>query len=259
MIHGKDLILSDSQTGSGHFACATSCTVSTKSDFIEVAHPTEGCWKRYKPTILSWSASTGHLLASYANYKYFRGMQESKQAVTIRFYDAELQIFYKGQAFIETLELTGDVRGFAKMKVSLQPSGPLTAATETAFEITNENYNPERMLSWNYYTNTVLILKISPTGRDRGVVYKPIILPDLDTNKYRITVRPKRALLQCTQAKFEDWLTNMKQIDFNNAMLVFPPEDKNTSVVVDPGAYVVAVNYDDQDSTGTDFVVMSSF
>lgn len=254
MIHGKDLILSDSQTGSGHFACATSCTVSTKSDFIEVAHPTEGGWKRYKPTILSWSASTGHLLASYANYKYFRNMQESKRAVTIRFYDAELQIFYKGEAFIETLELTGDVRGFAKMKVSLQPSGPLTAATENEWEITTENWNKERGLYWNYNTKMVNLFKIGEYDEGNGVVYQPFNLTAINN---RITVRPKRALLNCTLAQLEIMLNSMKQSDFNNAMLVFP-ENEETSVVVGHGSYIVVVNYDDQD-TGADFWTMSSF
>ena len=255
MIHGKDLILSDSQTGSGHFACATSCTVSTKSDFIEVAHPTEGGWKRYKPTILSWSASTGHLLASYANYKYFRNMQESKQAVTIRFYDAELQIFYKGEAFIDTLELTGDVRGFAKMKVSLQPSGPLTAATETAMNIGTQYYNGERGISWNYNTKKVNIFQIDETDEDIGVVYQPI---NLTAIKNRITVRLKRALLKCTTQQLSSWLTNMNQDAFNNAMLVFP-EKGDTSVVVGPGNYVVVANNEDQDGVGVDFWVMSSF
>ena len=165
MIHGKDLILSDSQTGSGHFACATSCTVSTKSDFIEVAHPTEGGWKRYKPTILSWSASTGHLLASYSNYKYFRNMQESKQAVTIRFYDAELQIFYKGEAFIETLELTGDVRGFAKMKVSLQPSGPLTQGScRPVVEMITSLPASSRVLCWRRMEGVGLMPSSATTG-----------------------------------------------------------------------------------------------
>ena len=257
MIHGKDLILSDSQTGSGHFACATSCTVSTKSDFIEVAHPTEGGWKRYKPTILSWSASTGHLLASYANYKYFRNMQERKQAVTIRFYDAELQIFYKGEAFIETLELTGDVRGFAKMKVSLQPSGPLTAA-ETAWRIENEYSNSTRRLSWDYNTKRVTILEIADGDEDmyKGVVFQPFTLSAI---KNRITVRPKRALLQCTEQLLKTWLRNKNNYPFNNAMLVFPPEDESASVIVGPGDYVVVVNVEDQDSLDTDFWVMSSF
>lgn len=255
MIHGKDLILSDSQTGSGHFACATSCTVSTKSDFIEVAHPTEGGWKRYKPTILSWSASTGHLLASYANYKYFRNMQESKKAVTIRFYDAELQIFYKGEAFIETLELTGDVRGFAKMKVSLQPSGPLTAATETAFSIENDYLNPERLLSWNYNTKKVNILE-TDVDESNGIAFLPLLLK---AEKNRITVRPKRALLQCTTQQLASWLTFKNDFAFNNSMLVFPPEDENASVVVGSGQYVVVVNVDDQDGVRTDYWVMSSF
>lgn len=252
MIHGKDLILSDSQTGSGHFACATSCTVSTKSDFIEVAHPTEGGWKRYKPTILSWSASTGHLLASYANYKYFRGMQESKQAVTIRFYDAELQIFYKGEAFIETLELTGDVRGFAKMKVSLQPSGPLTAATETAYSIENDYLNPERLLSWDYNTKKVNILE-TDVDESKGIAFQTLLLK---AEKNRITVRPKRALLKCTLQQFTGWLTFKNDYAFNNSMLVFPPDDENASVVVGSGQYVVVVNVDDQDGVRTDYWVM---
>ena len=256
MIHGKDLILSDSQTGSGHFACATSCTVSTKSDFIEVAHPTEGGWKRYKPTILSWSASTGHLLASYANYKYFRNMQESKQAVTIRFYDAELQIFYKGEAFIETLELTGDVRGFAKMKVSLQPSGPLTAATETAMNIGTEYSNRERGISWNYNTKKVNIFQIDEIEEDSGVVYQPL---NLTETKNRITLRPKRALLQCTATQLFSWLRDFNQYAFNNAMVVFTQERGNTSVVVGSGQYVVVANDEDQDGVGVDYLVMSSF
>ena len=256
MIHGKDLILSDSQTGSGHFACATSCTVSTKSDFIEVAHPTEGGWKRYKPTILSWSASTGHLLASYANYKYFRNMQQRKDFVTIRFYDADMQIFYKGNAFIETLELTGDVRGFAKMKVTLQPSGPLTAATETEVEITDEHSNIQRRISWDYNKKRVYILPIKATEMYKGVVYTWLSPKAI---KNRITVRPKRALLQCTKADLEGWLANNDIMSFNNAMLVFPPEDENASVVVGPGTYVVVVNIEDQDAKGVDYVVMSSF
>ena len=257
MIHGKDLILSDSQTGSGHFACATSCTVSTKSDFIEVAHPTDGGWKRYKPTILSWSASTGHLLASYANYKYFRNMQESKQAVTIRFYDAELQIFYKGEAFIETLELTGDVRGFAKMKVSLQPSGPLTAATETAYRLDEEydSTNSQRGLSWFYDTKKVKIIQIDEGDEEQGVVYQHV---NLTAIKNRITLRPNRALLQCTETQLFSWLINFNQDAFNNAMVVFTKERGNTSVVVGSGQYVVVVNVHEQD-TGSDYWTMSSF
>lgn len=253
MIHGKDLILSDSQTGSGHFACATSCTVSTKSDFIEVAHPTDGGWKRYKPTILSWSASTGHLLASYANYKYFRNMQESKQAVTIRFYDAELQIFYKGEAFIDTLELTGDVRGFAKMKVSLQPSGPLTAATEKVWWIDEDYSISTRKLSWDYNTKRV---NISDIDTGNGVVLEPL---NFTAIKNRITVRPKRALLKGTIGLVNNWLILNYQDTFNNAMLAFPPDNEESSVVVGPGDYVVVVNIDDQDGIKADCLTMSSF
>ena len=254
MIHGRDLILSDSQTGSGHFACATSCSVTTKSDFIETAHPTEGGWKRYKPTILSWSASTGHLLASYSNYKYFRSMQENKQAVTIRFYDAELQIFYKGQAFIETLDLTGDVNGLAKMKVSLQPSGPLEAAPTTDYTIDTEYSNQQRGLYWNNNTKRANIFVIGEDDEESGVVYQTVTLTAM---RNRITVRPKRALLNRNQAQVESYLTNQNNDAFNSAMLVFPYSE-NESIVVGPGSYTVVVNYDDQDGN-PDFMIMSSF
>lgn len=254
MRQGKDLILSDSQTGSGHFACATSCTVSVKSDYIEVAHPTEGGWKRYKPTILSWSASTGHLLASYSNYKYFRSMMENKEAVTVRFYDVELQIFYKGQAYIETLELTGDVRGFAKMKVSLQPSGPLEEAPTTDYTIDTEYSNQTRGLYWNNSTKRANIFVIGEEDEENGVVYQPLTLTAM---RNRITVRPKRALLNRNQAQVENYLTNQNNDAFNSAMLVFPYSESE-SIVVGPGSYTVVVNYDDQDG-GPDFMIMSSF
>ena len=184
-------------------------------------------------------------------------MQFRKDFVAIRFYDAEMQIFYRGNAFIETLELTGDVRGFAKMKVTLQPSGPLTAATETEVEITDEDYqNTKRWLDWDYNTKTVIISEVNAVNSNNGVLYT-FLTPSAIKN--RITVRPKRALLQCTKADFEGWLTNFNQNAFNNAMLVFPPKDENASVVVGPGTYVVVVNADDQDGAGVDYVVMSSF
>ena len=183
-------------------------------------------------------------------------MQESKKAVTIRFYDAELKIFYKGEAFIDTLELTGDVRGFAKMKVSLQPSGPLTAATETAMNIGTEYSNRERGISWNYNTKKVNIFQIDEIEEDSGVVYQPL---NLTETKNRITLRPKRALLQCTATQLFSWLRDFNQYAFNNAMVVFTQERGNTSVVVGSGQYVVVANDEDQDGVGVDYLVMSSF
>ena len=182
-------------------------------------------------------------------------MQESKQAVTIRFYDAELQIFYKGEAFIDTLELTGDVRGFAKMKVSLQPSGPLTAATETSYSIENDYLNQQRLLSWDYNTKNVNILE-TDVDESKGIAFQTLLLK---AEKNRITVRPKRALLKCTLQQFTGWLTFKNNYAFNNSMLIFTPEDENASVVVGSGQYVVVVNVDDQDEVRADYWTMSSF
>ena len=256
MIHGKDLILSDSQTGSGHFACATSCTVSTKSDFIEVAHPTEGGWKRYKPTILSWSASTGHLRASYANYKYFRNMQESKQAVTIRFYDSELQIFYKGEAFIETLELTGDVRGFAKMKVSLQPSGPLTAATVVDLRALDTS-EPERVY-FLYYGGTWHIGQADSDGVN-GMACQEVTL---DAIKTRFYARKYRMIVNAEKSAVKDYLNShndseIKQWLFSKQVVSYDGDDRYA--LVGPGTYTLLVNYDDQLADDEDGTYMSSF
>lgn len=256
MIHGKDLILSDSQTGSGHFACATSCTVSTKSDFIEVAHPTEGGWKRYKPTILSWSASTGHLLASYANYKYFRNMQESKQAVTIRFYDAELQIFYKGEAFIETLELTGDVRGFAKMKVSLQPSGPLTAATVVYLRALDTS-DLERVY-FMYYGGTWHIGQADSDGVN-GMACQEVTLNAIKTRFY---ARKYRMIVNAEKSAVKDYMNLHNAIEIKQWLLskqVVSYDGDDRYALVGPGTYTLLVNYDDQLSVDEDGTYMSSF
>ena len=256
MRQGKDLILSDSQTGSGHFACATSCTVSVKSDYIEVAHPTEGGWKRYKPTILSWSASTGHLLASYSNYKYFRSMMESKQAVTVRFYDVELQIFYKGQAYIETLELTGDVRGFAKMKVSLRPSGPLTAAEEHDIdEISAPSTWMQRYLEWNEQTKTVTIADPVEAGEQDTVLFKEI---DVSTKmRTRFHIREGRMLVSMNGERTSDVLSNYWNTVLNTNTII-PLYGGSRDVVVGPGKYTVLVNYQTQDGHEEGYY-MSSF
>ena len=251
MRQGKDLILSDSQTGSGHFACATSCNVSIKSDFIEVAHPTEGEWKRYKPTIKSWSASTGHLLASYSNYQYFRSMMDNKAAVTVRFYDVEMQIFYKGQAYIETLDLTGDVNGLAQMKVALQPSGPLEAAEEHDIEILTTHSDMDHIIYW-YKGRAGISDDEHETG---GVVYDTFNLTTV--MRTRFTIRPHRALLKCTMAQLETMLANKDANTFNEKLVLYP-QNEMTSVIVGPGTYTVVVNYEDQDGH-EDGVYMCSF
>ena len=248
MRQGKDLILSDSQTGSGHFACATSCTVSVKSDFIEVAHPTEGGWKRYKPTILSWSASTGHLLASYSNYKYFRSMMESKQAVTVRFYDVEMQIFYKGQAYIETLDLTGDVNGLAKMKVSLQPSGPLTAAEEHTLACTGNVVYPYG-LTW-----IAGIFKGAMERPNHYINYAEVTLTALKT---RFTLRPGRVLFDGSHETVHNLLQGLVDNPTFKSKCLLHSETETQSIVVGPGTYTVLVN--DDEASSPDATYVSSF
>lgn len=249
---GKDLILSDSQTGSGHFACATTCNVTTDCDFIETCPPDDGSWKEYVPTILSWSASAAHLLASYANYKYFRAKQQAKEAITVRFYDAELEIFYRGQAYIKSLDLTGDVKGLAKMSVQLQPSGPLEAASEEDIGITTTHANLDRTIYM--YQGTARIATADSDHGEYGVVYDTLTLTAMKT---RITLRRYRALLNCNMSALETMLTNKDNTTFNQKLLLFPQTGQE-SIVVGPGTYCVIVNYEDQDAS-VDGTYMSSF
>ncbi len=249
---GKDLILSDSQTGSGHFACATTCNVTTDCDFIETCPPDDGSWKEYVPTILSWSASAAHLLSSYANYKFFRYKQQAKEPITVRFYDAELEIFYRGQAYIKSLDLTGDVKGLAKMSVQLQPSGPLEAASEEDIEVLTTYKDQSHGIWWNPNTKKGVIYSVQQG--ENGVVYEPFTLTAMKT---RFTLRPQRALLKCTQAQLETMLSTKNSTTFNEKLVIYPQTEQE-SVVVGPGTYFVIVNYDDQDryENGT---YMSSF
>jgi hypothetical protein len=255
MRQGKDLILSDSQTGSGHFACATSCTVSVKSDFIETAHPTAGGWKRYKPTILSWSASTGHLLASYDSYKFFLYKMRNHEAVTVRFYDVELQIFYKGQAYIETLELTGDVRGFAKMKVSLQPSGPLTAASEEDLEALDTS-DLDRV--YFVYSGGTWSIGQADTDQVNGMACQEVTLTAMKTRffarKYRMIVNAEKSAVKAymnlhTASEIKQWLLSKQVVSLDG-------DDRYA--LAGPGTYTLLVNYDDQDGQ-EDGTYMSSF
>lgn len=249
---GKDIILSDSQTGSGHFACATTCNVTTDCDFIETCSPDDGSWKEYVPTILSWSASSSHLLASYANYKFFRAKQQAKEAITVRFYDAELEIFYKGQAYIKTLDLTGDVKGLAKMSVQLQPSGPLEAASVEDIDVSTTYRDQSHGILWNPKTKKGEIYSVQ--HGENGVVYNPFTLTAMKT---RFTLRTQRALLQCTQDQLETMLSTNDSTTFNEKLVIYPQTGQE-SVVVGPGTYFVIVNYDDQDGH-EDGTYMSSF
>ena len=254
MRQGKDLILSDSQTGSGHFACAKSCTVSIKSDFIEVAHPTEGGWKRYKPTIKSWSASTGHLLSSYSNYKYFRSMMDNKAAVTVRFYDVEMQIFYKGQAYIETLDLTGDVNGLAQMKVALQPSGPLEEAEEQTLACT-ENVVYPYGLTW---TSAIVgedgIFAGATERSGHYIKYDEVTLTAM---RNRITLRPGRVLFNGDHQEVHSLLQGLVDNPTFVSKCLLHSYGASKSIIVGPGTYTVLVN-DDVANT-PDGTYMSSF
>lgn len=253
---GKDLILSDSQTGSGHFACATTCNVTTDCDFIETCPPDDGSWKEYVPTILSWSASAAHLLASYANYKYFRAKQQAKAAITVRFYDTELEIFYKGQAYIKSLDLTGDVKGLAKMSVQLQPSGPLEAAEENDIEITHSGGTwLQRFLVWHSQSKLVSIEDPIEYGEQDSVLYKEI---DVSTKmRTRFYIREGRMLLRKTAAQTATILNNYDS-DTLNHEAVIPLYGGDRHAVLGPGKYTVLVNYETQDGH-EEGAYMSSF
>ena len=183
-------------------------------------------------------------------------MQESKQAVTIRFYDAELQIFYKGEAFIETLELTGDVRGFAKMKVSLQPSGPLTAATVVYLRALDTS-GLERVY-FRYYGGT---WHIEPADSDgvNGMACQEVTL---DAIKTRFYARKYRMIVNAEKSAVKDYMNLHNAIEIKQWLLskqVVSYDGDDRYALVGPGTYTLLVNYDDQLADDEDGTYMSSF
>ena len=131
MIHGKDLILSINDTP---VAGATSCDLTIKTDFIAVSSPTEGKWLEYLPTVHEWGISVECLLVNMECFEQLRKAQDEHTKLDVQFYNRQMDVFYKGQAYISQLKTQGAVRGLGSYGVSFQTTGPLLSAERVTID-----------------------------------------------------------------------------------------------------------------------------
>lgn len=252
MIHGKNLILSDSQTGFGHFAIAKSCDVTTDAYFLEVSSPTQGAWREYIQKQQSWSASTSHLLASFSAYKYFRSCQDNGTKLTIRFFDPEMQIFYRGYAYIKSLKLQGEVSSLAKMSVDLQTTGKLEAAEEHTINA-NEDYNEQGKIIFNSNGSITIVQNEQGEG---GIYGKEIITTAART---RISMIGKGLVVEADYNDLITALTRYNSESINEWAVLINPTEGTKTVIVGPGTYQVIINHDDHAGSSNCGIYMSSF
>lgn len=238
MIHGKDLILTINSAWGQNTALAASktCDVDVNTDFIEVASPTEGGWKNYIPTINSWGLSAGLLLAMPETYNTLFGYQTNHTMLTVRFYDPEMGLYYKGNTYIKGLKMTGNVGSLVSISLSFQPTGPLTPATVTEFTCGGESKNiPNYKIDWS---------GASPEIVDDAVYVNGIDWYEIDVTgkaKTRISVDTYCMVIKDTAAN----VTDLIEAKDNTTLLskaVLITKNETGYVVVGAGTYTVITN-----------------
>ena len=239
MIHGKDLILTlDSVWGqTTALAAAKTCDVDTKTDFIEVASPTDGSWRQYVPTIHSWGLSAGLLMATPDTFNMLFNYQTNKTMLTARFYDSEMGMYYKGNTYISGLKATGNVGSLVSISVSFQPTGPLTPATVTDFTCGGEGKTiNDFKIDWDGTTPEIV-------DEDR-VPANSIDWYEIDVTgkaKTRISVDRYIIVIKDTAEN----VTTLIEAKDNTTLLskaVLITKNETGHVVVGPGTYTVITN-----------------
>ena len=239
MIHGKDLILTlDSVWGqTTALAAAKTCDVDTKTDFIEVASPTDGSWRQYVPTIHSWGLSAGLLMATPDTFNMLFNYQTNKTMLTARFYDSEMGMYYKGNTYISGLKATGNVGSLVSISVSFQPTGPLTPATVTEFRCGGSEGDavPGYKINWSGTTPVIV---------SSGGEYDQIDLYEIDATekiKTRIWTKTYTMVIKDTAANVKALIEAENTATLlSKAVMIHKNEEG--FVIVGPGTYTVITN-----------------
>ena len=247
MIHGKDLILTINSEYAQNVALAASksCEVEVNTDFIEVASPTDGAWKQYVPTYLSWGLSASSLLAYPETYNTLFAYQTNKTKLTVRFFDPDLGIYYKGNTYISNLRNTATVGSLVKISLNFQPTGPLTPATVNTISCAEEQVG--KTIIW---ANGAPAMLANEDGKSL---------------KYtELTLTTVRTCIKTTHAKtivFKESATSvitkiyqgvsMSEL-LSTAVLVDGVGGK--SVIVDSGTYTILINGENQSTPDGTYV-----
>ena len=247
MIHGKDLILTINSQYAQNVALAASnsCEVDVNTDFIEVASPTDGAWKQYVPTYLSWGLSASSLLAYPETYNTLFNYQTNKTKLTARFFDPELGLYYKGDVYISNLRNTGTVGSLAKISLTFQPTGPLTPATVNTISCSDEQIG--KTIVWANGQPTLLA-----SEEGKSIKYTELTLTALKTSiktKHAKTIVFKESATSVITKIYQG--VSMSEL-LSTAVLVDGVGGK--SVIVDASTYTVLINGENQSTPDGTYV-----
>ncbi len=126
-VHGHNLTVGFAEGAA--FALGKTCSLEIKQNLTEVCDPNEGGWKRFVPGTAEWSMSCSGLYSIFA--KELSDAQSDRQPVSVRFTDGSNAIEYHGEAFIESLQMTGTIKELSTYTVRLRGNGPINSIQKT--------------------------------------------------------------------------------------------------------------------------------
>lgn len=234
MVHGKDLILSINGTP---IAAAKSCDLSIETDFLEVCSPTDGSWRDYIPTIHQWSASADTLCSTMENFDILRQVQLNKEIVTLTFYNEQMDIFYKGNAYIQSLKTSGQVRGLVSMSIGFQTTGALQSASKQSWSRGVWDFVSMKYLLWATSGRSYLYIKTPTTGQ--VFYYAPVTL----TVRTRYHFDGEVAVLNGGQELVREIFSSGLDDDdatylLNGNIILYVKPNEQGDIVLPPGEYI---------------------
>ena len=130
MILGKELVLTVSEYSEFPYlyplAACKSCSLKLDTKFLEVCAPNQIGVTDNIPTWRSWSTDASTLFSTDANYKRLYDIWKNNTPLWLCFFDSSRSNYYKGKAYLKSVDKSGDIGGLAKISVSFQTSGDLS-------------------------------------------------------------------------------------------------------------------------------------
>ena len=183
----------------------------------------------------------GALIKWYAVSHTFEGMlfgyQTNHTMLTVRFFDPDMGIYYKGNTYISNLKMTGNVGSLVSISLSFQPTGPLTPATVTDFECGGigkivQDYS----IDWSGSAPTIV------DDENDSIDWYEI---DVSTKiKTRIWTERKTMVIKDTAANVVALIEAKDSATLLSKAVIVNKSDAGT-IVVGPGKYTVIINYQD--------------
>jgi len=124
MTLGKNIIVA---IGSTPIACAKSGSLNEQKEMLPVASPTSGKWKENLPGRREWSVSVDALITTTAeNLNTLQSAYDNDTLLTLRIYDTQYGYNRTGTAYIQSLNIAGQVGSLAKLTATFVGTGSLS-------------------------------------------------------------------------------------------------------------------------------------